>query len=84
MNIIRTEPAVVVGAATAIVGLLIAFGAPISEQQKEAVISCVIALIPVIIMIRQLVFAPATVEKLEQQAAVTGQVTPDLKPPAGH
>lgn len=80
----RNEPALIVGAVTAVIALLVAFGAPVTNEQKEAIIAAVIALIPVILAIRQSVFAPATVEKIEKQAAISGKISPDLKPPAGN
>jgi hypothetical protein len=77
------EPALIVGLVTAAIALGVAFGAPITEDQKNAIIGFTVALIPVFVIVRQLVFAPATVERIELQAAVTGRVSPDLEPPQG-
>lgn len=79
----RTEPTLILSAVAAIIGLLIAFGAPITEDQRQAVLVCVGALIPLAIAIRQSVFAPATVETIATEAAITRQVPADLKPPSG-
>jgi precorrin-3B methylase len=77
------EPALIVGLITAAIALAVAFGAPISDDQREAIIGFTVALIPVFVIVRQLVFAPATVEKIEAQAAITGRVSPHLTPPQG-
>ncbi len=77
------EPALIIGLVTAIIALAVAFGAPVTQQQQEAIIGAVIALIPVILAIRQSVFAPATVARLEAEAAATGYVSKELTPPQG-
>ncbi len=80
----RNEPALIIGAVTAIIALAIAFGAPVTQQQQESIVGAVIALIPVVLAIRQSVFAPATVERIEAQAARTGHISPELTPPQGN
>ncbi len=78
------EPTLIIGAATALIALAIAFGAPVTEQQKESIIGAVIALIPVVLAIRQSVFSPATTARIEATAARTGHISPELTPPKGN
>lgn len=83
MNVIRSEPTIFYTAVAAIIGLAVAFGAPISTEQRDAILYCVTALIPLALIIRQSVFAPDTVEREVVQAAETGVVPQAIKPPEG-
>lgn len=75
------EPALYVGAITAFlttaIGLGAAFGLDISEEQRNAVISCVAPTVGLIILmaaiIRQLVWSPSSVQKLKDAAYERGQ-----------
>jgi hypothetical protein len=62
----RAEPAMITGATTSVILLLVAFGVPISEDQKVAVIGVVSAVLTLLgaIVVRQNVYSPASVEKL--------------------
>lgn len=63
-----TEPSVIVGsitaAATAIIALLVAFGADLSQEQQAALLGVVAVAAPIIasIVIRGKVWAPASVD----------------------
>lgn len=48
MNLINTEPALIIGAAEALLILAMAFGVPISSDQKVAIIGAVNAVIAVV------------------------------------
>ena len=66
----RSEPAVIVGTITAFVtaaiGLLVAFGLDITDQQQNAILSLVAVIAPVIagVIIRSKVYAPDTVREI--------------------
>lgn len=65
-----TEPLVSVGtitaAATAVVGLLVAFGLDLTDTQRTAILGVVGVLAPVVVAVwgRRRVYAPATVARL--------------------
>jgi hypothetical protein len=75
-NPFRSEPAVSAGVIMALVYILIAFGLPISpEQQKTLEDNLPTVLIGISILvgsIRQMVFAPDTVDALEKRAVIKG------------
>lgn len=52
MNILKVEPALVTGAVSAILVLVTAFGLPLSEDQKAAVLGTVV---PVLVLVQALV-----------------------------
>lgn len=52
MNILKVEPALVTGAVSAILVLVTAFGLPLSEDQKAAVLG---AIVPVLVLVQALV-----------------------------
>ena len=52
MNILKVEPALVTGAVSAILVLVTAFGLPISEDQKAAVLG---SIVPVLVLVQALV-----------------------------
>ena len=89
----RTEPARIVGLITAAVAavlvLLVEFGIDITEGQQTAIQGFVAVIAPLIagVIIREQVYAPATVEKIEEQAKADAYhpLRPDTWPstPAG-
>ena len=52
MNILKVEPALVTGAVSAILVLVTAFGLPLSEDQKAAVLG---SIVPVLVLVQALV-----------------------------
>jgi uncharacterized membrane protein YoaK (UPF0700 family) len=64
----KTEPAIILGAittgVTAIIGLLVVFGIPLSEDQQKAILTVVAALAPIALglITRRFVYSPATYE----------------------
>lgn len=52
MNILKVEPALVTGAVSAILVLVTAFGLPLSEDQKAAVLGTIV---PVLVLVQALV-----------------------------
>jgi hypothetical protein len=72
MNPLRSEPALTAGAVMAVVYILVAFGLPLSPEQQEVLkanLPVVLPMIGILVgIIRQMVFAPDTVEEMEAQA----------------
>lgn len=91
---LKAEPAVIVSTltavVTAIIGLLVAFGIDVSEEQKNAIITAIGAIVPMIfltgVIIRQTVYSPATVEKIADAQYRAGtppqEPQPEVPPPA--
>lgn len=52
MNILKVEPALVTGAVSAILVLVTAFGLPLTEDQKAAVLGTIV---PVLVLVQALV-----------------------------
>ena len=52
MNILKVEPVLVTGAVSAILVLVTAFGLPLSEDQKAAVLG---SIVPVLVLVQALV-----------------------------
>ena len=52
MNILKVEPALVTGAVSAILVLVTAFGLPLSEDQKAAILG---SIVPVLVLVQALV-----------------------------
>ena len=52
MNILKVEPALVTGAVSAILVLVAAFGLPLSEDQKAAILG---SIVPVLVLVQALV-----------------------------
>ena len=78
MNILKVEPALVTGAVSAILVLVTAFGLPLSEDQKAAVLG---SIVPVLVLVQALVtrgqVTPNTkVDKLLADAYVGGHREP--------
>lgn len=69
----KAEPVVIVQFVAALLTVGIAFGMPITDAQREAVLQFVGVLAPIVIaatiMMRQNVFAPDTVEGIKTAAA---------------
>jgi hypothetical protein len=76
MNPLKSEPVITVGAMMALVYLAVAFGAPISTDQQRVMQEQLPVLLPVFIAaigaIRQMVYAPDTVEQIKAQQFVSG------------
>ena len=76
MNVLRTEPARLIGAVTALVtagiALLVAFGVPLTDTQQVAILSVVAAAAPLLaaLVIRERVYAPATVAEFTEHHKV--------------
>ena len=68
------EPALITGLVTSVIVLAVAFGAPIGEDQKTAILGVVAALLSFLgsLVIRENVYSPASVEKL------TGEDHPEV------
>lgn len=83
----QTEPSVIIGGITAFVtaaiGLLVAFGLDIDQQQQTAILGMTAVLAPAIasIIIRFRVFSPATTERLTDAAYAAGTPPTQPKPP---
>lgn len=52
MNILKIEPALVTGAVSAVLVLVTAFGLPLSEDQKAAILG---SIVPVLVLVQALV-----------------------------
>lgn len=80
----KSEPSVIVGTVTAfvtaLIGLLVAFGLDITEDQKNAILGMTAVLAPIIaaVIIRGKVFSPATVD---QMVPPPGDEHPDVDDP---
>ena len=80
-NVLKSEPALVVGTFTAFLtelfGLLIAFNIDISDAQQNAVVATVTSAAALIVVmsgiIRQLVYSPESTNKLVDAAHKTGE-----------
>ena len=74
------EPARIIGAitgaATAIIALLVAFGLDLTQEQQAAILGVVAVVAPVVagVVIRQHVYPPATVDRIEARAVEQGYV----------
>lgn len=66
MDAFRKEPALLIGAAEAIIALVVAFGVPLDAAQTAGVMG-VVAVIGALLT-RQSVYAPATVEEIRADA----------------
>ena len=88
-GLLSTEPAVLISTISsfllALFTLLAVFGLDLDEETRTAIVGLVGPLVTLILgfVIRSKVFAPATVARLEAEAAATGYVSAELTPPAG-
>lgn len=48
MNVIKNEPALIIGAITSLLALLVSFGVQVTETQTEAITNLLIAVLPLI------------------------------------
>jgi hypothetical protein len=88
---VNTEPARIGGYVTLFIttaiALFVAFGGFVTQDQKEAILGfagALVVIIPVLVeFIRSRVYAPATVDRLVSNAAITGNVPRDMSPPRG-
>jgi hypothetical protein len=84
---LQSEPSVIIGGITAFVtaaiGLLVAFGLDIDQQQQTAILGMTAVLAPVLasVAIRFRVFSPATTERLTDEAYAAGVPPVEPKPP---
>ena len=72
MNVLKLEPAVITGAVAAVITLLVAFGIPLTEDQKVAVLG-VIA--PLLALAQGLIVRAAVVPVAKLDAAATADYT---------
>lgn len=83
----RTEPAAIIGGITAFVtallGLLVAYGVDVSQQQQTAILGVTAVVAPLLasLVIRYNVYAPASVERIADQQYAAG--TPPTEPQPG-
>jgi hypothetical protein len=83
----QTEPSAIVGtitaAVTAIIGLLVAYGFDISQDQQVAILGVTAVAAPLLasIIIRFRVFSPASTERIQQEAYAAGTPPTEPKPP---
>lgn len=83
----QREPSILIGGitafVTALIGLLVAFGLDIDQQQQTAILGMTAVLAPAVasIVIRFRVFSPATTERLVDQAYAAGVPPVEPKPP---
>ncbi len=77
----KSEPALTVGSVTALftalLGMAVAFGADISDEQKNALLGAVTAAVPIILVmagiIRQVVYSPNTVRQIKAASVKAGE-----------
>ena len=80
-GIMKEEPAVSVGsitaAVTAVITLLVAYGADINQEQQTAILGVVAVIAPVIVGIvtRSRVYSEASAQRAANEAAATGDAT---------
>lgn len=86
MDIIKREPAIVVGAVTSALALLVAFGVGINETQVDAIVSLVAALLPLVaaLVTRSQVYAKSTVVVAEDRDGTLVSGPADTETPDGH
>jgi argininosuccinate lyase len=92
-NAFKAEPSVIVGMltslATALIGLAVAFGADITDDQQNAILGAIAAVVPIIflmsVVIRQFVYSPKSAEKIADTQYAAGvpptEPQPEIPPP---
>ena len=78
MNILKVEPALVTGAVSAILVLVMAFGLPISEDQKAAVLG---SIVPVLVLVQALVTRGQVTPNAKVDALLTDAYVGDHREP---
>lgn len=70
-RLLKQEPALITGLATALVAVLVAYGAPITDEQTRATVAFVGIVFAFVqaVATRSFVSSPATVARIEAQAA---------------
>ena len=78
MNILKVEPALVTGAVSAILVLVTAFGLPLSEDQKAAVLG---SIVPVLVLVQALVTRGQVTPNAKVDALLTDAYVVDHREP---
>ena len=78
MNILKVEPALVTGAVSAILVLVTAFGLPLSEDQKAAVLG---SIVPVLVLVQALVTRAQVTPNAKVDALLTDAYVGDHREP---
>ena len=78
MNILKVEPALVTGAVSAILVLATAFGLPLSEDQKAAVLG---SIVPVLVLVQALVTRGQVTPNAKVDALLTNAYVGDHREP---
>lgn len=78
MNILKVEPALVTGAVSAILVLVAAFGLPLSEDQKAAVLG---SIVPVLVLVQALVTRGQVTPNAKVDALLTDAYVGDHREP---
>ena len=78
MNILKVEPALVTGAVYAILVLVTAFGLPLSEDQKAAVLG---SIVPVLVLVQALVTRGQVTPNAKVDALLTDAYVGDHREP---
>ena len=78
MHILKVEPALVTGAVSAILVLVTAFGIPLSEDQKAAVLG---SIVPVLVLVQALVTRGQVTPNTKVDALLTDAYVGDHREP---
>lgn len=78
MNILKVEPALVTGAVSAILVLVAAFGLPLSEDQKAAILG---SIVPVLVLVQALVTRGQVTPNAKVDALLTDAYVGDHREP---
>ena len=78
MNILKVEPALVTGAVSAILVLVTAFGLPLSEDQKAAILG---SIVPVLVLVQALVTRGQVTPNAKVEALLTDAYVGDHREP---
>ena len=78
MTILKVEPALVTGAVSAILVLVTAFGLPLSEDQKAAVLG---SIVPVLVLVQALVTRGQVTPNAKVDALLTDAYVGDHREP---
>lgn len=78
MNILKVEPALVTGAVSAILVLVTAFGLPLTEDQKAAVLG---SIVPVLVLVQALVTRGQVTPNAKVDALLTDAYVGDHREP---